>query len=322
MGSCFARNIEEHLIYAGQDVLSKKIVSPRDEYPLRTNGFVNKFTTHSMLQEAIWLEEPPKSNDEIFVETSVGWVDMHLGPCKEVSFERVVERRRYLASEYFPRIAQASVLILTLGLNEVWLDNQSGQRINVAPSLWTTRKHSGRFVLEVTSAQENVDALEELRSRLRRINPALRIILTVSPVPMAETFRNIDVGVANTLSKAVLRAAAEQFCNNHDDTDYFPSFEMVTMAPRHLAYWSDLLHVENATVSEVINRFMLGYLGKPSASPAGYIENLYLWANPDIEDLVRLGELRSGYEHWIEAGCAEGRPLQPDPETLAARRPQ
>jgi hypothetical protein len=310
LGSCFARNIEEHLIYAGETVLSKRIVSPKGEYPYRTNGFVNQFTTYSMLQEVEWLFKAPDPLDTCFVETANGWIDMHLFG-NELSLERVRERRRYLLQDYFSRLRDSTVVLLTLGLNEVWRDGHTGMNINVAPSVWTVRRYSERFTLHVTDVAENLDALEQLRSRLKALRPELRIIITVSPVPMTETFQGIDVALANNLSKTVLRSAAEAFHRRHDDVDYFPSYEMVALAPRSFSYYPDFVHVNDSVVNIIVTRFISAYRGKLIAPPEGYVERDYLNANPDVEARVRNGELVCGYEHWLSIGRKEGRRMVP-----------
>jgi hypothetical protein len=120
-----------------------------------------------------------------------------------------------------------------------------------------------------------------------------------------------DVGFANSLSKAVLRSAAEAFTRQYEDVDYFPSYELVTLASRTLAYCPDMLHVADGTVAEIVRQFMLDYCGKTVVRPDGYAEKDYLEANPDVEARVRRGELSCGYEHWVTVGRAEGRLLAP-----------
>lgn len=319
IGSCFARNIEEHLIYRGVEVLSKRVVSPKSEWPARPNGFLNKFTTHSMLQELRWLAEPPANPRDHMLETSKGWRDMHLTPGLPASdLERVVERRAWLAEHYFPRLEQADVVMMTLGLNEVWRDEAMGTRLNAAPDLWTVRRHPRRFSLEMTDVQQNLNALEEIRERLKAINPAMKIVVTVSPVPMGTTFSGKDVTVANMLSKSTLRAAAGAFEAAHDDVDYFPSYEIASLSPRSFAYGPDCLHVADRLVSSIMGQFIETYLGEaaPRLAPDGFTELGYLDANPDVEEAVRKGELVSGFEHWQVAGRYEGRALEM-PETSA-----
>ena len=323
LGACFARNIEEHLIYRGVEVLSKRVVSPKAEWPARANGFLNKFTTDSMLNELRWLERPPEDMAARMLETPAGWRDMHLSPgLPATSLERAIERRAWLASDYFPRLRHADVVVLTLGLNEVWRDTRVDERLNATPGFHEVRRDKGRYRLEITSVDENIAALEEIRQRLKALNPAVKIVVTVSPVPMSTTFSGRDVAIANTLSKSTLRAAADAFQLSHDDVDYFPSFEMVTLSSRPFAYAPDCLHVADRVVSAVMDVFLNAYLGDaaPRLAPEGFTELEYLDANPDVEDAVRRAELTSGFEHWRHFGQAEGRALRPEQQTERARR--
>lgn len=325
LGSCFARNVEEHLIFSGLPVLSKRIVAPKHEWRARPNGIVNKFTTHSMLNEvAFVLANAASDVDETwFTPSENGWRDLQLiGHDTPVSLDRAVQRRRYLISDYFSRLRQASVVVLTLGLNEVWHDAGQGRFLNTAPSLWSVRRDPKRYALHVTSAEDNVAVLNELIASLRMLNPGVRVVVSVSPVPMETTFTGRDVFVANTHSKAVLRAAADEVARAHDYVDYFPSYEMITLAPRSLAYASDGLHVRYAAVSRVIDLFLKHYAPDVrSARPDGFSEDGYLAANPDVEDAVRAGIWESGYEHWLAQGAREQRALMPpDGPTERMRR--
>lgn len=318
IGSCFARNVEEHLIYRGADVLSKKVISPKSEWGARANGFLNKFTTHSMLQELRWLDTPPHDFAATLVETANGWRDLQLAPeLGEASFDRAVERRLYLARDYFPRLREADVVLMTLGLNEVWRDTQLDLPLNAAPPLWNARREPGRYQLEITDVESNIRALEEIHQRLQAYNPQIKIIVTVSPVPMRATFSGRDIGVANTLSKATLRAAAEHFQQSHENVDYFPSYEIVSLSNRNYAFAPDYMHVSNQIVGQVMSSFMESYCATAPEAPDGFVELNYLDANPDVEELVRSGELSSGFEHWMRSGKAENRPLRL--ETLTGR---
>lgn len=318
IGSCFARNIEEHLIYRGADVLSKRVVSPKNEWGARPNGFLNKFTTHSMLQELRWLDQPVDDIESALLKTAQGWRDLQLAPeLGETSLERAIERRRYLAEDYFPRLKQADVVLMTLGLNEIWRDTVLDLPLNAPPPLWNVRREPGRYHLEITDVASNLTALDEIRTRLKALNPDMKIVVTVSPVPMRATFSGRDVGVANTLSKSTLRAAAEAFVQAHSDVDYFPSYEIVSLSRRDYAFGSDFMHVTDQIVGHVMGRFMSLYCPSASAAPEGFTELNYLDAHPDVEDRVRSGELSSGFEHWLREGRAEGRALRL--ETLSER---
>jgi GSCFA family protein len=300
LGSCFARNIEEHLIYRDISVLSKAIVCPREEWSARPNGLVNKFTTASMLNELDWISSSP-SVENLLIEGERGWHDLQLAPpAPPVSLERAIARRRYLQTEYFPRIRRANVVILTLGLIEAWFDTKAGIYLNGAPSSWQTRKHQGRFHFEQLSIDANVHALQQIHARLNELAPGAKIIVTVSPVPLDLTFTNLDVTVANVYSKSVLRAAAEVFASSHDDVDYFPSYEMVVLSRREAAFSDrDFRHVKDDMVNEIVECFVLDYVGPLPRRFPDFIETQYLAENPDVEAAVRQGTLISAYHHWL-----------------------
>ena len=60
------------------------------------------------------------------------------------------------------------------------------------------------------------------------MNPRVKVILTVSPVPLVATAEEAHVLVATTLSKSVLRVAAEVVSARGRDVAYFPSYEIIT----------------------------------------------------------------------------------------------
>jgi hypothetical protein len=62
---------------------------------------------------------------------------------------------------------------------------------------------------------------------MRKVNPKIKFILTVSPVPLTATNSGKHVAIATMESKSVLRAAAGQLANEFDYVDYFPSYEII-----------------------------------------------------------------------------------------------
>jgi hypothetical protein len=302
IGSCFARNIEEHLIYSRIEVLSKRVYSPIEEWANRPNAFMNKYTLASMLNELRWAMDPPSEVPaEWFFEADAGWLDPQLSPAANpTSFERVVERRRYLATEVFSRIRQADVVIVTLGLVEAWFDNLTGFWLNGSPPPRKIRAEPGRFSFTSTSVAQNMDWLEQVYRAIKSLNRSAKVVVTVSPVPMDTTFSGQDSAVAHVLSKAKLRVVADQFVERHDDVDYFPSFEMISLAPRSAAFSDDNIHVEDAAVGGVVRAFVKTFIPDAPRAVEGYHEMTYLRSNPEIYAAVRRGELSSGFEHWIK----------------------
>jgi hypothetical protein len=110
---------------------------------------------------------------------------------------------------------------------------------------------------------KTVDYLSKARETLRSVaKDSVKIIVTVSPVPLASTFTGGDVVVANASSKARLRVAAQEFADAHPDVDYFPSYEIVTHSDPSLAFKVDKRHVRGEMVMHVVATFMRHYFGR------------------------------------------------------------
>jgi hypothetical protein len=149
-------------------------------------------------------------------------------------------------------LLQAEVLILTLGLNEIWSFKMDGSVFSRSP--W---RIAPSFVEHrVLTVAENVQDLEMMLSILRRHNPNLQLIVTLSPIPLHATFLHdrYHVVEANMHSKAVLRVAAQEFVEKHEGIHYFPSFELITYGFEN-PWREDHRHVQPAVVSRVMEMF-------------------------------------------------------------------
>ena len=264
IGSCFAGAVENHLLARGFDVVSARIDIPGLEFrPPHSRVILNKFTTHSMLNELRWALDPscPFPEDALLEESADKWVDLQVVPEVAPAPREVVAARRPYLTELFGRARSCGLVVITLGLVEAWFDRQLGLYLNRAPGLRTVRRHPGRFALHLLDYRANREALEEIYALLRRFGqPGLRMVVTVSPVPLSETFTGGDVLVANAYSKSTLRAVAEDFCRAHDGVDYFPTYELVTLSDRRVAYEEDLHHVLDPVVDLNVRAFVDHYV--------------------------------------------------------------
>src|SRR5690606_23136879 len=93
------------------------------------------------------------------------------------------------------------------------------------------------------------------------VNPDARVILTVSPVPLAATAEPRHVLESTTLSKSVLRVAADMVQRRQEGVSYFPSYEIITGAfSRGTYYDTDLRSVLPEGVEHVMRTFFRAYL--------------------------------------------------------------
>ena len=310
IGSCFAKNLEEHLIYRDLRVLSKAVPFPSDHG--RPNGIVNKYSAASILNELRWSLDGAPCPEGTLVADGDAWRDLQLAKRAPTLPLDTARERRAQIRQYFERVRRASVVVMTLGLVEVWHDRETDMLLNAAPTPWMTRRFPDRFSVVVTDYAQTVAALEEIYAILNAVSGgAVKIVVTVSPVPMAETFTGRDVVVANAYSKSTLRAAAEDSARAHANVDYYPSYETITVSNRTLAFNAeDEIHVLDSAVRAVANHFLAAYGLAGEARYPEFVELDYLYANPDVHRAVLAQQFESGYQHWLAHGRAEGRALR------------
>ncbi|MGC1487626.1 MAG: GSCFA domain-containing protein [Albidovulum sp.] len=173
---------------------------------------------------------------------------------REASLSRLSMLRSFARS-----IVQTDVFIFTLGLTEAWENRESGHRYAICPGtaagsfdpdLHVLRNYGFARVLEDMNAAIDV---------MRVMNPAIRILLTVSPVPLTATASGQHVLVATTYSKSVLRAVAGELAAQDEGVDYFPSYEIITGAPTRSAFFEpNLRSVVAQGVDYVMGHFFAG----------------------------------------------------------------
>lgn len=155
-------------------------------------------------------------------------------------------------------VAGADVFVFTLGLTEGW-ENREGQPYAVCPGTLAGVFDRGLHVFRNYRSAEIRAQLIDVLALLRAINPGIRLLLTVSPVPLTATASPDHVLVATTRSKSVLRAVAAELCEDLAEVDYFPSYEIITSAPARGAFWEpDLRSVAAPGVDLVMSHFFAG----------------------------------------------------------------
>ena len=88
------------------------------------------------------------------------------------------------------------------------------------------------------------------------VNPSAKVILTVSPVPLAATALDQHVLVSTTYSKSALRVACDELCSRFRHVAYFPSYEIVTGSYTRGGYFGrDLRSIVEDGVEHVMRLF-------------------------------------------------------------------
>lgn len=265
IGSCFARNIERVLETHGFAIPTRDIIRADPEFAQIGHNILNNYGAPAILNEIRWALDPSHSFSEehAFFELYDGkYIDVHLNHAlKPAPLDVVRARRRAILSAY-QALRDCRVVIITLGLAECWFDCETGIYLNTPPRRSLIRAYPERFQLHVLSHDEVLGAMRETMALIREHgHPAVRVILTVSPVPLAATFREDDVMVANAYSKAVLRTVAEAITLTHDFVDYYPSYESVTLSERQHALEPDQVHPTKSVIELNTSRMVRRYVG-------------------------------------------------------------
>lgn len=171
-------------------------------------------------------------------------------------------KRIFLESEWF---------IFTLGLTEAWRSKRDGSIFPVAPGVsggsFDTSEHE---FINFTAAEVTAD-LGEFFTKIKAVNPAINILLTVSPVPLIATYEDRHVWVSTTASKAALRVAADEVQKAFNHVIYFPSYEVITSPATGGRYYADdLRQVTDIGVKHVMRLFYKHFMfeGEPAATQA------------------------------------------------------
>ena len=271
MGSCFAQHVGRHLAVAG---LNHHIAEPahpvfdadlarRFNYGVFSARYGNIYTARQLLQllrRAYGLFAP---RVEAWPRDATGdgrVVDPFRPRIQPEGFvsaaELAADREVHLAAVR-AAVESMDVLVFTLGLTEAWEDARDGAIVPLAPGVaggvWNPDEVRFCNFDEVETWADLREALTLIRAR----NPKVRIVLTVSPVPLNATYEPRHVAVSTAWSKAVLRLAAEKAARAFDACCYFPSYEIITAPHARGRYFAaDGREVLEAGVEHVMRLFL------------------------------------------------------------------
>jgi hypothetical protein len=268
-GSCFAQHISRRISKIGFNYYCPETVSGLDaarmqeqSYGVFSARYGNIYTVHQLNQlfdEAV--------NGQVKHETSWEKNGAFFDPYRPSIFPKGFETVKELADERAKHLAyvhdifkNCDVFVFTLGLTEGWRSKVDGSVFPLAPGVvagsFDTSEHEfHNFNIDETRAE-----LFAFLEKIRKINPDVRVLLTVSPVPLIATYEDRHVLTSTTYSKSVLRVAAQEAYDTFPFVDYFPSYEIITGSPTGgLYYEDDMREVNSLGVSHAMRCFLNAY---------------------------------------------------------------
>ncbi len=271
-GSCFSQRIGNNLVRRGATFMDMEPAPPvfntldearRWGYGVFSCRYGNIYTSRQLLQlfdeahgdripgERVW-----EKGGRYFDALRPG-----IDPVGQAIAGDVIELRQRHLDAVRKMFAQLDVFVFTMGLTEGWELRSDGTMFAVAPGTIAGSYQPDRYRFRNLRAHEIIADITEFWHKLRRVNASARMLLTVSPVPMAATATENHILVANSYSKSTLRVVAGDLAQDLPDVHYFPSYEMVASHnSRGMFYEPDLRHVNQSGVNLVMDQFFLGAL--------------------------------------------------------------
>ena len=265
-GSCFAQHISRALVQRGyawvdaEPAPEAMTAEARRDYHYGTFSFRagNIYTPNMLHQWLTWaagVDAPPAvvwEKDGRFYDPFRPAVEVD-GFATEAE---VFASRDVTIAAVRDAVEKASVFVFTLGLTEAWTDVDGGFEYAICPGtvagVFDPEKH--QFVNHGFGS-----SFQSLRAAIkiaRKINPRIRFLLTVSPVPLTATASDAHVLTASSHSKSILRAVASEACDAFPFVDYFPSYEIITHpAFRGMFFEPNMRTVDPRGVSFVMDCF-------------------------------------------------------------------
>jgi hypothetical protein len=262
-GSCFATYVRDALISLGFNYVETEA----NRMASAAWGLIfNAMAFRQLVEFAFGVRERPRVVFPIRVPREATWLDpnkpLFMDPIREQiyfsSVEEYAEKYEQHRAACRKAFEQCELFIFTLGMSEVWQYKLDGSAMAMEP------KSVPAFLVNkrILSAEDTVEEIEQALQLLRANNPRLKLLLTVSPVPLHATFRGDDLHVitANCYSKSALRAAADELCRRHPDhVLYFPAYEKIMYCTED-PWGEDGRHPTDRAVAGVMELFLRTFL--------------------------------------------------------------
>lgn len=163
------------------------------------------------------------------------------------SFLAKINNSRSIATD---KLKTADLLVITFGTSFVYEYIKTEKIVN------NCHKIDPKEFCRIRVNEESIiSRWLSIISRLRSINPTIKILFTVSPIRHWK-----DGAHGNQLSKAILLLAIDQIINNEEGCYYFPSYEIMMDELRDYRFYADdMIHPSSLAVEYIWQRFSGSY---------------------------------------------------------------
>ncbi|HSH18995.1 MAG TPA: GSCFA domain-containing protein, partial [Draconibacterium sp.] len=235
IGSCFTENIGNRMVEL--------------KYNVDVNPFGILYNPVSVAKGLRILLENQNITSEDLVQANGLWHSFyHHGRFSATNKKEVLEEinsRIKLSADF---LKTTDFLCVTFGTAWVYRYKKTGQFVSNCHKLPATEFDRVRLTIA-----EIVSEYRTLLTEIRKLNPSLKVVFTVSPIRHWK-----DGAIENQLSKAVLLLAIDDLIHEFGDDFcvYFPAYEIVMDELRDYRFYAeDMIHISEVTVNYIWEKF-------------------------------------------------------------------
>ena len=233
IGSCFSENIGNKLSYC-------KFQSVQNPFGI----LFHPKAIETLICRAI--NEKEFTENEVFFFNEL-WhcFDVH-SHLSSISKESILEKLNTKLTATHEHLKKSSHIIITLGTSWVYRFKESNA---IVANCHKIPQH--QFVKELLSINQITTGLTSMVSLIKKINPSINFIFTISPV------RHLKDGfVENQLSKSNLISAVHDVREKQEKIFYFPSYEIMMDELRDYRFYKeDMIHPNSIGIDYIWEKF-------------------------------------------------------------------
>lgn len=249
MGSCFT----EHIGNALGELKFQVLQNP--------NGIL--FGPDSVCRSLRWYMDNRKLiRQDLFQLNEVWHSWMHHSRFSNIEPDKALDAMNEARQQAHDFLKTANWLIITLGSSYSYRLTEIADRASESLHAGVANCHrapAAWFSKEMLEIVEIHSLLNDTIHRLKKYNPALKILFTISPV------RHIRDGVVeNNRSKARLIEVVSQLTAANNHIHYFPAYELVIDVLRDYRFYDiDLVHPNYSATEFVLEKFSEACIDEP-----------------------------------------------------------
>ncbi len=257
IGSCFAEQVSRKLEI--------------HKYSVLTNPFGILYNPASLSTsiERIVSKKKYVSGDLVSQDGLHHSMDHH-GLFSGVDEEKVLEGINTAIEQSHSFLKNTKFVFISLGTASVFEYKHSNRIVGNCHKI-----PQNQFEKYTLSVEKCVKEMESMFINIRQFSPNAHILWTISPV------RYLREGIIeNQRNKATLIIAVREFLKHHQDSGYFPAYEiMMDQLRDYRFYASDMVHPSTSAIEIIWDHFRDVYVDHEECNHHALIEKIYKASN-------------------------------------------